>query len=377
MMVRPLDVSDVPISTVEAANGFGLDLFQKMYITAPGENWVVSPASLWFVLSMAIGGARGSTLDEMRHAMKLGDDYSLVDLGRLRAVEASMGLDQIVRIGNLLAVHDQYHLLPTFVNFCKDVMGAEAWELDFGDQASADRINSWISDVTSGKIIDLVQGLSPADKLMLVNAVYLKAQWKKKFTDAVPDEFDSPGGKGPCQMMHKTEDLRYTKGDGWQAVKIPYTDNRLSMMIVLPDADVDLQRMVSTMDLDDLKMIGRSAMKVKVNLQMPRFKVERTMAGDMMQALKDAGMKSAFGGGADFSAMSGVADLFVSQVVQKAVVEVDEVGTEAAAATAMTFMIKSATVTQEIGLRIDRPFFYSISDDLTGLVLFNGVVNRP
>lgn len=378
MIVKPIDVPDVPISTVLAANEFGFDLFRRMYAGYPNENWVTSPASLWFMLSMAIGGAAGETLKEMRRTMALHDDYSLVDLGRLRQIEEPLRADGTVRIANLLAVHDQYTLLPTFETYCRDVMGSETMRRSFADPATAAAINAWVAQITQGKINNILQGLSPADRIVLVNAIYLKAQWVKKFMDAEPDWFEGPAGRTTCMMMSKKERMRYAKHDGWRAVKIPYQGDRLSMLIVLPDQGVPLTQLISSLEITDLEQAMTSSLSMEVNLEMPRFKIEGTMEANLMAALQAMGMQSAFNpGAADFTPMSGKRDLFVGKVMQKAVIEVDEVGTEAAAATMMTFALSMSAKEESTSLRLDRPFFYCIVDEQTNLVLFNGVVNKP
>ena len=378
MIVKPIDAMDVPISTVTAANDFGLDLFRRMYSSDTQGNWVTSPASLWFVMSMAIAGARGQTLNEIRTAMRLPEDYSLIDLGRLRQAEEPLKADGTVQIANLLVAHSTYELLPTFVSYCRDVMAAESWNLDFGDPKTVAGINAWISQVTRGKITDLLQGLSPNDRIALINAVYLKAQWAEKFDDGEADWFNGPTGRTQCYMMSKKERLRYARHDGYQATKIPYRDGKLSMMILLPDVNVPLDGLLARMSASDIQTLLQASLSIEVELEMPRFKIERTMGADMMNALRTMGMQSAFTGTADFSAMSGRADLFVGQVLQRAVIEVDELGTEAAAATMMTLGIKSIAPKLDVArMRLDRPFFYAIVDEQTNLVLFNGVVNRP
>lgn len=378
MIVKPIDVPGVPIATVQAANEFGFDLFRRMYTGYPNENWVTSPASLWFLLSMAIGGAGGETLSEMRRAMALHDDYSLIDLGRLRQIEDPLRADGTVRIANLLAVHDEHILLPSFERFCRSTMQSEIMRRSFADPATAAAINAWVAQITQGKITNILQGLSPQDRIVLVNAIYLKAQWVKKFIDAEPDWFEGPAGRTKCMMMSKKERLRYAKLDGWRAVKIPYQGDRLSMLIVLPDRGVSMTQLLDSLEIDDLEQALTASLSMEVNLEMPRFKIEGTMDANLMAALQAMGMQSAFSPGtADFSPMSGSRDLFLGKVMQKAVIEVDEVGTEAAAASMMQFKLSMSVKEESTSLRLDRPFFYCIVDEQTNLVLFNGVVNKP
>ena len=356
----------------DSANEFAVQTFARMLRDDPDGNWVYSPASLWFVMGMAVIGARGRTLSEMMAAM------SLDDIGPLISARAEMLGASSVRMGNMLLCHDGYRLRPEFVEACESRMGAVAWARDFRDPGTVPEVNAWISEMTAGKITQLLGGLSENLRLVLINAIYFKSSWMEPFKDAVQKDFKHPAGTSPCWMMKREkDDIQYCEAANYRAVKLPYSDRRSSMVLILPNEGHTPASVVGQLTVSGWSSLMGAMRTNEVEVQLPRFRVERTMERELMKALYDMGVREAFSiESSDFSGMDPADMLYVQSIVQKAIVEVDEQGTEAAAATAMMFAMRSISLgpTQIV---FDRPFVYAIVDDVTGLVTFIGTVDRP
>lgn len=358
--------------TTNGANRFAIHTFARMLREDPDGNWVYSPASLWFAMGMAAIGANGRTLDEMMAVMALDDIAPLIE------ARSAIGGASSLRMGNMLLCHDTYHLRPEFVEACESKMGAVAWMRNFRDPGTIDEVNSWISEMTAGKISQLLGGLPKLVRVVLINAIYFKAAWMDPFEDAVQKEFKHPNGPSQCWMMKREKDeINYAEAANFKAVKLPYADKRSSMVLILPNPGHTPSSVVGQLVADGWGSLMSSMRMTEVEVHLPRFRVERTMEAEIVRTLQDMGMLKAFSKDeADFSVMDPSDDLYVQSIVQKAIVEVDEQGTEAAAATAMLFAMRSISrgPTQVI---FDRPFVYAIVDDVTGLVTFIGTVDRP
>ena len=241
-------------------------------------------------------------------------------------------------------------------------------------------INAWVSDQTRERIPELIaEGVLNSDtRLVLTNAIYLNAPWMHRFnkdaTAAGPFTL-LDGSTVEAQFMRLSEDLRFAKGSGYQAVELPYVGGSLSMLVIVPDAGefADFQ---SAFNADTLENIVSDLKTAQVKLGFPRF--EYSTQASLKDALKEMGMPIAFEGGlADFSAMSPDGkNLYIQDVIHEAFIAVDEDGTEAAAATAVVVGRTSAPV-DVVELTVDRPFLYAIRDNDTGAILFLGRVVDP
>jgi serpin B len=262
-------------------------------------------------------------------------------------------------------------LLEAYVELLRGTYGAPPEPVDFAVPAPvAERINAWVSGRTHERIQDIVNAgmLTPDTRLVLVNALWFKAAWETPFNPRVTKERAftlASGAQVSVPFMAQTAVFAYAEKDGAQAVELPYKGDRFSMIVVLPaggEPRAVPQGLLEALD----------AASVQVHL--PRFRIET--AYRLEDTLPAMGMKAAFRRDADFSGINGQRDLFLSVVVHKAFVAVDEAGTEAAAATAvMTLRGEAPTKTAEF--RADRPFLFLIRDTKTGTVLFLGRVSDP
>lgn len=382
-----------PAAASDAASAlslFSTDLYAILART--DGNLVFSPYSAAVALAMTRNGAAGETLDQMSavlHADRAGD----LDAG-LNAIDQALAtrpgeyrwMDKTVKLefatANQLWGQRDYPFHDAFLDKLAANYGAGMRLVDYikATEDARKAINSWVSDQTRERIPELIpEGVLNSDtRLVLTNAIYLNAPWMHPFNkDATaPGPFTRlDGSTVEAQLMRLSEELRYAKGTGYQAVELPYVDGSLSMLVIVPDSG-DFADFQSTFNADTLATIVSDLKTAQVKLGFPRFEY-RTQAS-LKDALKEMGMPIAFEGGlADFSAMSPDGkDLFIQDVIHEAFIAVDEDGTEAAAATAVVVGRTSAPV-DVVELTIDRPFLYAIRDNDTGAILFLGRVTDP
>jgi len=269
--------------------------------------------------------------------------------------------------------------LEPFLTVLAEFYGTGMARADFVGDPQGERrvINQWVTDVTHDKIVDLIPAdlITPMTRMVLVNAVYLKAPWATPFADPVPGEFSTPSGRQPADMMTAVFSGRASTGQGWQAVEIVYLGGQLAMTVILPDpgaGDAVRAGLPDGLITDVLSSLepGRS-----ITLTMPTYSF-RTRAA-LRELLESLGMRRAFVG-ADFSGMTGQAELVVADVVHQGWIAVDQHGTEAAAATAVVMREVSAPAPDRVlTLVLDRPFWFVIHDVPTAAPLLVGRVTDP
>jgi serpin B len=372
-----------------AVNAFGLDLYQRLVAADPAGNLVFSPASIGLALAMARAGAKGQTAAEMDAVMHdLGAETSAEWVAALDAslnsksttMKDGMGQDQEVVLRSVNAPFAQRGLAlqPAYLEALASRFGAGLRLVDYtrDTEGAREAINDWVSDQTEERIPELLaQGaVDPSTLLVLVNAIYLKAAWGTPFNEgltntAVFTRLD--GSPMDVQMMQLSTGLPYAAGDGWRAVDLPYVGGGLSMLVIVPD---DLAAFEVSFNATRLDGIVAGLESRQVALGLPRFGTETKV--ELAPVLATLGMPTAFGGGADFSGITTEASLLIDAVIHQANIDVDEKGTEAAAATAVV-MRESAGPSGDVELTVDRPFIYALRDLETGAVLFLGRITEP
>jgi len=374
---------------VEGNSAFAFKLYQEL--KEKGGNLFYSPYSISLALAMTYAGARGETAQQMADTLqfileqdKLHPAFNWLDAELASRSEGAQGKDgEGFRLNIVNAIWGQkdYEFLPTFLDVLAENYGAGLRILDFINETEQSRvaINKWVSDQTEGRIEDLIpQGAIDAlTRLVLTNAIYFNAAWENPFDEDITA--DGPfylldGGQVSVPMMKQTEWFGYTEGEGYQAVELPYDGNELSMVILLPEAG-NFQAFEEGLQAQQVCDIISCLQFTGVALTMPRFEFESEFS--LKDTLARMGMPIAFSPyEADFSGMTGKPELFISNVVHKAFVAVDEAGTEAAAATAVIVSL-SAAPPPPIEVTIDRPFIFLIRDIETGAILFVGRVLNP
>jgi serpin B len=366
-----------------ADDAFGADLYRLLTEDAPDT--VFSPVNVANVLRMALCGARGQTAAELASALHGTPDAAAEGLravsAAVRDVVASGSVT--VRAPSIVWVQSGLPLQPGFTAELRSAAGASVAGTDFAGapEAARSEINRVIAEQTAGKITGLLppHTIVAATRLVLTSAMYLKAAWAEPFpeqdTRDAPFYPDGQGGPAPeVRMMCGTAVRAYRRGDGYQAVMLPYRDGGLAMAVVLPDGPLTaLRPAIAGGGLHGL-LAGTS--RHQVTLSMPRFRLEA--AFDLVPVLMRLGVTEAFSGRADFSGITEAERLQISAVMHKAYVDVDEQGTEAAAATAAVFVMSAAMRTPPpVTMVVDRPFLFAIIHTPTGLPLFIGQVSHP
>jgi serpin B len=369
---------------VAGNTSFAIDLYQRE--RSGGGNLFFSPYSISSALGMTYAGARGETEKEMARALHFGSNPANVHSGfrmlNERLKEIAAGGKVSLNIANSLWCEKSYSFTEGFLKLNHDSYHAEARLVDFvgATEASRQEINTWVAKNTQDKIQDLLhQGdVSASTRLVLCNAIYFKGKWTFQFDpkSTGPAPFYAPSGEIQTVLMNRTMNVRSHNVDDCTLFALPYADGNLSMVILLPEAVDGIEAVEKKLDAAKLQQWLAAldqAREAKAQVFLPRFKLDLRL--DLGGALSAMGMGSAFGPQADFSGMSTQRDLFISGVIHQAYVEVNEEGTEAAAATGVTMRATSFSPTRQ--LRVDHPFIFLIRENQTGNILFLGRVLSP
>jgi serpin B len=375
---------------VEGNSAFAFELYQAL--KGQGGNLFYSPYSISLALAMTYAGAHGETAQQMADTLqflleqaRLHPAFNWLDAELASRGQGAQGKDGKgfrLNIVNAIWGQKDYEFLTEFLDVLAENYGAGLRILDFIREAEESRliINDWVSNQTEGRIEDLIpEGvIDELTRLVLTNAIYFNAAWKCPFDKGMTADglfYLLDGGQVTVPMMKQTESFGYAYGEGYQAIELPYDDGELSMVILLPEAgqfgafEKELEAQQVDAIIDDLQ-------STRVTLTMPKFEFDSEFG--LKDALAGMGMPIAFSPDeADFSGMTGNRELFISDVVHKAFVAVDEAGTEAAAATAVVVGTTSMPVEPPVEVTIDRPFIFLIRDIETGAVLFVGRVLNP
>jgi serpin B len=370
---------------VSGNTAFASDLFLRLR-TNQG-NVFFSPYSISTCLAMTATGARGETAQQMSKVLHLGTNQAQMTalFGALqsRLNEAQEKKQIELNIANSLWAQKGKDFLPTFLDPATKDFGATLKQVDYRTAAESARkdINSWVSDSTKGKITDLLApGVLTADtRLVLVNAIYFKGLWARPFpkssTTNAPFSITAEQ-KTQAPLMHVTASFKYAEVRSLQILELPYVGGDISMVILLPSTPYALKILEPFINEQSFNTWLGATREQKVEVYLPRFKM--TSSFDLKATLADLGMTSAFSSMvADFSGMDDARDLFLSDVVHKAFVDVNEEGTEAAAATGAVMSLTSAMPAQPPVFRADHPFLFLLRDNKTGSILFMGRVIDP
>jgi serpin B len=336
------------------------------------QNAAVSPLSTQIAFAMAAAGAKGETRQELVDGLALGKDFLIASKSLLRRL-ADDGAS--IHLANRLWPDKKLALNKGFVGVCQEYFGAAPEALNFHDsKAARDTINRWVSETTQGKIPELLPPGVPDGSctLALTNALYFQGTWKTSFdpkrTQKAP--FHTPTGAQDTPMMSQLGPQLYFEGPDFQAVALGYKDSSLLMTVLVPNQVDGWRSLREKLTPELLARIPAEATEVKVDLRMPRFSARSSL--DVIPALKTLGVHKAFTN-ADFSGIA-PGPLLIGEAIHEAVVDVNEVGTEGAAAT-VVMMTRSAASSYKV--EADHPFLFVISDSSTGAILFIGQVVEP
>lgn len=374
-------------NVVDANNRFAFELYSRY--KSKGGNIFYSPYSISSALAMAYEGAKGKTAEEMQAVLHFPQDDS-VRRGSFLMINQQINEkaeEYKLNIANGLWAQKDYTFLNDYCDLVEKYYRGKTANLDFYNETEESRltINDWVGEQTDNKIIDLIpQGsIKPATRLVITNAIYFKGFWLEQFDKNYTEAEDfriRPTNKIKVQMMHlPSEEANFNYGEtgNLQILELPYEGDNLSMLILLPKKD-DLMAVEESLDSEKLYEWRNLLRNEKVSVFLPKFKFETKYF--MAQSLKEMGMAHAFNPWkADFSGMTGSKELYIGEVIHQAFVEVNEKGTEAAAATAVAGFELSMDMPQEPPkiFRANHPFIFIIQDRGTGNILFIGRVNDP
>jgi len=368
-------------------------------------NLFFSPYSISTALAMTYAGAKGETEKQMATVLnfptlgRVGSQdsgESMVEKKTLTQEQFAQSYAKVITdlntraekgnyqlwVANALWGQQGYGFLKEFLQLMENNYGGQFFEVDFvkATEAARQKINAWIEKKTNNKIKDMIQKgvLDSMTRLVLTNAIYFKGNWASQFNKALTK--DAPftllnGKKLDVPMMHQKAKFGYTQTDDIQVLELPYVDDELSMIILLPKHVEGLGGLEETLNNENLSQWLSKISKREVSVFVPRF--EMTSQFSLASVLESMGMKDAFSREANFSGMTGERDLYISAVIHKAYVDVNEEGTEAAAATAVALKMTAIGPSQTPIFRADHPFVFLIRDNQTGSILFMGRVANP
>jgi serine protease inhibitor len=369
------DKNKISTEAVQGNSRFAFDIFKQLDKEDGEQSIFISPLSISTALTMTYQGAGTTTKEAMAKALgysgtddeKLNETYKNL-IRYLRKLDKKVELN----INNSIWVREGVPIKEDFLSVNKDIFDAPVTALDFSKESAADQINKWISDATKKKIEKMVDSPISSDIVMyLINAIYFKGDWTKQFDKKNTFDAQFHAGDGSTRqvmMMSRNGKVEYGQGDGFKAVRLPYGSGKMSMYCILPEDTVSISEFIAGLDAEQWNIIRDSiSERDEVQLQLPRFKLEYGIKS-LNDSLTALGMGEAFMDTADFSGIR--EGICISRVLHKAVIEVNEEGSEAAAVTVVE--IKETAAAEPLTFIADRPFVFVIADDDTGTILFMG-----
>lgn len=379
-----LTVTEDVRAAAASGNEFAFDLYGQLR-EKPG-NLFFSPASISTALAMVYAGARGEAEAEMARTLhfELPDERLLAAFGALGQVLNSEGAGFRLSTANRLWGQKSYTFRPDYLQLTREQFGAELTPLDFAKSEQARQtINHWVMRQTNDKIADLIPpgALDPMARLVLTNAIYFKGDWEHEFSkDATKDAPFHLSKQNDVQapLMHQRRHFDYAETDELQIITLPYAGYNLSLLVVLPKEVGGLSEIESELTAENLGQWTSELRERDVQLWLPKFK--STSQFMLAEVLRSLGLTLVFSDDADLSGIASGEELKISAVIHKAYVDVNEEGTEAAAATAVAIAPTAAPIREPekpVVFRADHPFIYLIRDNRTGMILFLGRLAEP
>ena len=380
---KNIELTETQKAIGRSSNEFTFD-FMKILASKEDKNvnMFASPFSLQTALAMTAEGAVGDTKDEMLKALKL-SDFNQADIaGFYKAIIPALEkVDKttVMEIANSFWSKESIEIKKDYAAILKDNYYAECEKLDFDKKAAAKAINAWCSKKTHGMINHVVDEVSEEQMVALINAIYFNGEWSEPFRER--SNYDSEftnhdGSTKTVTLMRRDDDMDVYLGEEARSLSLPYGNHAYVMTIILPEKGVDVDDVVAKLDTETWRKYRYGGRDYEVTLSLPKFETEYTASDLCIKTLKDMGLQKAFTRSANFTGISKTT-LFISQVIHKARVKVNEKGTEAAAVSYIGMELTSAIPRQEhIVFKVDRPFIYAISEVSTGAIVFMGVQKK-
>ena len=360
---------------------FAFKLFRELLRANDTSNVFCSPFSVMLCLMMVWEGATGETREAMAKVLEIVEDPEGCQLF-LKTALAVSGPGLELAIANSLWCDEQARMLPAFLTMAREKYAAEVVLLPFQSSDAVPRINAWVAEKTRGKIGSIIDALTPSGLLVALNAIYFKGLWKTPFEKSLTREerFFTPGNHSiKVPLMRRSGYYPYHEESAFQAVRLPYQGDRVGMYIFLPSKESGLPAFLRTLTSAQWGRWMLTFTQTQGLVGLPRFKFEHCFK--LVPILANLGMSDAFN--PETARLDGMAlpppPIYIGQAIHRALVEVNEEGTEAAAVTAVTlfFTAERAPKPRVFHMILDRPFFFAIRDDHSNMILFMGAVNDP
>lgn len=369
------------MNITQANNTLGGDLLRAIDVDEQGNRFI-SPLSLFSAMSMAYIGADGETKEEigrLMHIDQLSDEQVQHGHASLYHLLDSLPDELTLHTANALWIDHLYTIEDDYSTILDKYYNATFRSDDFTNDETVDHINTWILEQTNGMIEDMFEApLKDGVMLILLNTLYFQGNWMYPFDEDRTEErtFHTEDGPKEVPMMTLSEDLYYTENDNYQAVILPYGDGEVSMNVFLPKEGHSVEETIDLVHEFDWQSWENSLEEQAGTIHLPAFELE--YESSLNEALQQLGMEKAFTEHAAFPFMTeGDDDLQISDVKQKSAIIVDEVGTEAASATSIEIGLTSAPLDEPFMMDVNRPFFFTITEASSGVVLFMGAINEP
>lgn len=374
--------NDSVSSLSDAMNDFSLNIYKYISNEVSG-NIFISPYSIFVALAMTYEGARGDTAEQMKNILgfEQNDEVSLCSFGRIYNL-LNIDAEYTLNTANALWTKKDYHFLEDYLNFIDNYYMGKATDIDFTNpEEAADIINEWVEDNTGGKIEDMLSSsdINPGTVLILSNAIYFKGLWLYQFNvdDTVEKEFKLSAGEiiDVPTMVSSNSDImfNYSENDVLQILEMPYKGDEVSMVILLPK-DNGLDNFRNLLSKDNLTNWMDSLYPTKLDIYLPKFTYKTEY--NLKNILIDMGLDIPFSFNADFSGMNGFGGLYIEKVLHKAFIDVNEEGSEAAAATTV-HILETAIPGPKPIFNADQPFIFLIRHKESNTILFMGEIENP
>jgi serine protease inhibitor len=368
---------------INTNNSFGLELFRRVIEHESGPNVMISPASVSLAMGMAYNGSETSTKvafdSVLNYEGVTREEVNEITLDLINTLVTN-NKDVLLEIANSIWYRSGFPVYDSFLQMNSTYFNAEVAELDFSSTDAIATINDWVADKTHDKILKIIDELSPESMMVLINALYFNCMWETEFD---PDEtkeemFYNEDGTAlnKVEMMTTEAGFSYSATEDYTAVELPYKDHKFSMYLFLPAPGNTVKTLTDKLDGETWSSwLADFSEHDEVQVTLPKFKF------DYMRSLSDdlsaMGLEVAFSDRADFSGISEI-PLFISDVIHKTYIDVNEEGTEAAAVTAIVFNVTSVGPSGgPIIIRFDRPFLFAITENSSNAVVFIGTVAEP
>ncbi len=378
---KPINLTQKAKKLVTADNRFGLELFKQLADTGFAEhNLMLSPLSVSQALSMTYNGAAGDTKAAFDNTMHF-ENMSLDDINQSQKelVSELLSVDPKVtlNIANSIWYRNNFDIKNDFIERNKTYYNAFVKDLDFNSNSSVNTINDWVSDNTKGKIKKIVETLDPYDRMLLINAIYFKGDWRNQFhkDETASKPFYLENGQSiNVEMMKTTGNYNYYENDMLDMLEMPYGRGNFNMLVLLPKEGFQVKDILDSLSTENIEQWQYESYKAEdVPVIFPKFKFSYEQS--LVKALKTLGLEIAFTDDADFSGITDKEDILISKVLHKTFIKVDEEGTEAAAVTSVT--LGTTSVGPGEPFTADHPFVFIIKEKYTKAILFIGVVANP